>query len=193
MAKAPEDIFAPTTQEMDVEPRILIITADGTEDTEFFYPYYRFIETGCAVDVATPHGAFKGKNGSGLKKTKTLEEVKESDYTLLYIPGGKAPEALKEEAAAIELVRAFAGSGKSIAAICHGPQLLAKADVIKDKAIAGWPEIEDEITKAGASFMNEECIEDGLFITSRWPGDLPAFTRTVMARLRGKTSQRRAA
>ena len=186
MAKAPDDIFTATSQNNNAKTRVLIVTADGTEDTEFFYPYYRFLEEGFAVDVATPHGAFKGKNGSGLKKTKGLDEVKESDYALLYIPGGKAPEALKDEAKAVELVRAFAASGKSIASICHGPQLLAEADVIKDKAIAGWPEIEDEVKEAGATFLNEETVEDGSFITARWPGDLPKFTAVVLAQLSGK-------
>lgn len=186
MAQAPDDIFIATSQNKDAKTRILIVTADGTEDTEFFYPYYRFIEEGYAVDVATPHGAFKGKNGSGLKKTKGLDDVKESDYVLLYIPGGKAPEALKGEPRAVELVKSFVENGKPVAAICHGPQLLAKADVIKDKAIAGYPEIEDEVKEAGATFMNEETLEDGLFTTGRWPGDLPKFTKAVLQRLSGK-------
>ncbi len=186
MAKAPDDIFTATSQNNNAKTRVLIVTADGTEDTEFFYPYYRFLEEGFAVDVATPHGAFKGKNGSGLKKTNGLDEVKESDYALLYIPGGKAPEALKDEAKAVELVQAFAAGGKPIASICHGPQLLAEADVIKDKAIAGWPEIEDEVKEAGATFLNEETVEDGSFITARWPGDLPKFTAVVLAQLSGK-------
>ena len=186
MAKAPDDIFAATSQNNNAQTRVLIVTADGTEDTEFFYPYYRFLEEGFAVDVATPKGAFKGKNGSGLKKTKGLDEVTESDYALLYIPGGKAPEALKEEAKAIELVQGFAANGKPIASICHGPQLLAEAGVIKDKAVAGWPEIEDEVKGAGATFLNEEKVEDGNFITARWPGDLPKFTAAVLAQLSGK-------
>lgn len=185
MAQAPEDIFIATSQPQNNGSRILIVTADGTEDTEFFYPYYRFIEAGYAVDVATPKGSFKGKNGSGLQTTKTLADVEEADYALLYIPGGKAPEALKKEAKAVQLVQAFAHKGKPIAAICHGPQLLAEADVIKDKAIAGYPEIEGEVKEAGASFMNEETVEDGLFVTARWPGDLPKFTKAALAQLEG--------
>lgn len=186
MAQAPDDIFVATSQSKEAQTRILIVTADGTEDTEFFYPYYRFIEEGFAVDVATPHGAFKGKNGSGLKKTKGLGDVKESDYAMLYIPGGKAPEALKQEKDAVAIVQAFAKSGKPIAAICHGPQLLAKAGVIQDKAIAGWPEIEAEVREAGATFLNEETVEDGQFITARWPGDLPKFTKAALAQCAGK-------
>lgn len=192
MAQAPEDIFIATSQPKNAAERILIVTADGTEDTEFFYPYYRFIEEGFAVDVATPKGSFKGKNGSGLQTTKTLADVKEADYAMLYIPGGKAPEALKKEALAVELVQAFAHTGKPIAAICHGPQLLAEADVIQDKAIAGYPEIEDEVKEAGASFMNEETVEDGLFVTARWPGDLPKFTKAALAQL-GSAQRKKAA
>lgn len=186
MAQAPDDIFVATTQNKDAKTRVLIVTADGTEDTEFFYPYYRFLEEGLAVDVATPHGAFKGKNGSGLNKTKTLDAVKEGEYAMLYIPGGKAPEALKQEKDAVALVQAFAQSGKPIVAICHGPQLLAEAGVIKDKAIAGWPGIEAEVKEAGATFLNEETVEDGQFVTARWPGDLPKFTKAALARCLNK-------
>lgn len=192
MVKAPADIFTPTSQAQK-GTRVLIVTADGTEDTEFFYPYYRFIEEGCAVDVATPNGSFKGKNGSGLATTKMLDDVNAEDYTMLYIPGGKAPEALKQEQHALALVQAFAEKGKKIAAICHGPQLLAEADVIQDRGIAGWPEIEAEVREAGAQFMNEETVEDGNFITARWPGDLPKFTAAVVKALHGKSAQRQAA
>ncbi len=193
MAKAPDDIFAPTSHAKDSDLKVLIITADGTEDTEFFYTYYRLIEEGCTVDVATPKGKFKGKNGSGLEQTKTLDEVKEQDYAMLYIPGGKAPEALKKEKQAVALVQGFAHSGKPIAAICHGPQLLAEAGVIQDKAIAAWPEVEEEVTQAGGTFMNEETVVDGQFVTGRWPGDLPKFTKAVIERLHNKAPQRKAA
>ncbi len=170
----PDDIFIAETKEPREKQRIVILTTDGTEDQEFFYPYYRFLEAGYSVDVITPDGKeFKGKNGAGLKTTMKISDADHQDYALLYIPGGKAPAKLKKEDSAVEFVRAFCGTGKPVGAICHGPQLLAEANVIEGFSIAAWPECEDEVTKAGAQYKNEACVQDGPFITGRWPADLP--------------------
>lgn len=170
----PDDIFIANPNEPQQQAKIAILTTDGTEDQEFFYPYYRFLEEGYSVDVLTPDGKdFKGKNGAGLKTTTKIKDARAQDYTLLYIPGGKAPAKLKKEDAAVEFVRAFCGTGKPVGAICHGPQLLAEAAVIEGFKIAAYPECEDEVTKAGAQFVNDACVHDGPFITGRWPADLP--------------------
>ena len=125
---------APTPERLKKGQRVLIITADNTEDMEFFYPYYRLNEEGYDVDVATMKGgSFKAKKGYELKETKSIAEVKVADYALLYIPGGKAPEALRKDEKVIAFVKEFTKSGKPIAAICHGPQVLVTADVIKGK------------------------------------------------------------
>jgi len=177
MAEIPEDVYEPQTQSRVVGENgynVLIITADKVEDLEFFYPYYRFIEAGCKVDVATPKGGdFKGKHDIGLTQSLKIEDVSADNYQLLYLPGGKAPAKLKDEKTVVELVRDFVASGKPIAAICHGPQILAAANVISGYEIAGWPEIEDEIKNAGAIYANAETVVDGQFITARWPADLP--------------------
>jgi len=181
MANLPNDIYLPETQNTGSTTAILMMTADKTEDLEFFYPYYRFIEAGYKVDVATPSGGeFKGKQGLGLKQSKKMSEIDPSAYALLYIPGGKAPAQLKEDQAAVELVKKFASLKRPIAAICHGPQLLAKADVIKGCKISAWPEIEDEIKTAGATYVSQECLTDGQFTTARWPADLPAHMKQVL-------------
>lgn len=193
-AKIPDDIFLSSPKEPRQREKIAILTADGTEDQEFFYPYYRFCEAGFAVDVLTPDGKeFKGKNGAGLKTTMKVAEADPKNYVLLYIPGGKAPAKLKKEDAAVEFVRAFCGTGKPVGAICHGPQLLAEANVIEGFSIAAWPECEDEVTKAGAVFMNERCVHDGPFITGRWPADLPEQVSKVLEVLRSGAATRAAA
>lgn len=177
----PQDIYASQPRHTDHHARVLILTADKTEDLEFFYPYYRFLEEGYAVDVATPKGgAFKGKEGLGLQETLKLSDIQSAQYDLLFIPGGKAPEALKKEDEAVALVKSFADSNKPIAAICHGPQLLAKADVIRRMRIAAWPDVQKEVEEAGAEYCDQESVQDGMFITSRWPGDLPAFTHALI-------------
>jgi protease I len=183
MAQAPKDTFTPQMDEAAAKS-ILVITADNVEDLEFFYPYYRFVEEGYNVDVATPKGGeFKGKMGYGLPGTWKISDVNPSDYDLLYIPGGKAPAELKKDKETLELVRNFAQRGMPIAALCHGPQVLAAAGLIREKSIAGWPEIQDEIEKAGGIYRDEKTVVDGQFITARWPADLPSFMRSVVEHL----------
>lgn len=185
MAEIPEDTYQPTSKAKNGAKSVLILTADKTEDLEFFYPFYRFTEEGFNVDVVTPKGGkFEGKQGLGLKETKKIADVSSSTYDLLYIPGGKAPAKLKDVDEAIELVKQFVASGKPIASICHGPQVLAKADVIKGKKIAAWPEVEEEVTEAGASYQNRETVIDGQFITARWPADLPAHVAATLQTLK---------
>jgi protease I len=184
MTDIPSDIFASHSQPKGHDGKILILTADGVEDTEFFYPYYRFMEEGYRVDVITPNGkSFKGKNGSGLEETMRFSDVLIDNYDLMYIPGGKAPEKLMKHDELVSFVSEFHATGKPIAAICHGPQLLAAAEIIEGRGIAAWPECEKEIAEAGGVYKNHEVVKDGPFITSRWPADLPAFMATVFQRM----------
>ncbi len=171
--------------------RIAILTDNKTEDLEFFYPFYRLTEEGYVVDVITLEGkGFEAKHGLGLKKTKALKDANPSDYALLYIPGGKAPTVLRDNADAVNFVKQFAASGKPIAAICHGPQVLATADLLRGRDIAAWPEIQSEIEKSGARFVNEALVEDGQFITARQPGDLPRHMAGVLNALQQRTSEK---
>jgi len=191
MTQIPNDMYEPQARhQYGSDTSILMITTDGVEDLEFFYPYYRFIEEGYKVDVVTPDGGeFEGKMGMRLKETKKLHEVTPEKYDLLYIPGGKAPAQLKKDKSAIELTQRFAATGKPIASICHGPQLLAEADVIEGYTIAAWPEVQEELEKAGAKFVNQETCVDRQFITARWPGDLPAHLAKTLEILKQSKAQ----
>jgi len=185
MPDSAKDLYRPDNRGEEFAHAILILTADKTEDLEFFYPYYRFIEAGYRVDVATPDGGeFKAKQGLGLKQTKKLIEVIPEDYDLLYIPGGKAPADLKKNIDALTLVRRFAIAEKPIAAICHGPQVLAAAKIIDGRNIAAWPEVKDEVVEGGATYVDRETVVDGQFITARWPGDLPSHLKHILEKLR---------
>jgi protease I len=178
---------APTPERLKKGKKIAIITGDNTEDLEFFYPYYRFNEEGYDVDVITLKGGnFAGKHGIGLKNSKAINDIRPQDYELVYLPGGKAPQKLSEDEKVIEFIREFKTTGKKIAAICHGAQILAKADLIRGKKIAAWPGIKDEIEKAGATFADEALKEDGQFITARKPGDLPRHLYGVLDCLQKK-------
>lgn len=174
----------PINEDMRRTERVCILTDNKAEDSEFLYPYYRFTEAGFHVDVATIHGgSFECKNGFGLNSTLRVADLNPNHYALLYIPGGKAPEALRDNDDVITFVRGFAATGKPIAAICHGPQVLVEADLVAGKRIAAWPEIQSEIEEAGAIFVNHSCVEDGQFITARQPGDLPQHLYAALDRL----------
>lgn len=186
--------IAPIPERLKKAEKILIITAENTQDLEFFYPYYRLSEEGYAVDVATPKGgSFKGKMGMGLKQTKAMAQVRPDDYALLYIPGGKAPSELRENTEVLNFVKQFAKSGKPIAAICHGAQVLVSADLVRGKTISAWPEVKKEIEAAGGSFADEALKIDGQFITARMPGDLHRHLHGVIDVLQGKQTAQRAA
>ncbi len=180
MSTKPEDIYKPERTQGGGKPAVLILTTNDVEDLEFFYPYYRFIEENLSVDIVTPKGgAFAGKKGLGLKESKKITDVKAEDYQLLYIPGGKAPAELKENKDAIKLAKQFVENGAPVAAFCHGPQVLAAAGVLKGRRVAAWPEVQNELEEAGATYVNKETVVDGQFITARWPADLPVFMSHV--------------
>jgi len=182
---------APIPDRLRKNEKIAIITANKTEDLEFFYPYYRLTEEGYTVDVVTPKGgAFEAKHGLGLKNTKAITEVKPQDYALLYIPGGKAPAELRKNDKVISFVKEFALSGKPIAAICHGPQVLISANLVKGKQIACWPEVASELQEAGGTFVDEALVEDGQFITARMPGDLHRHLYGVLQYLKGNVANK---
>lgn len=155
------------------------------KDLEFFYPYYRFNEEGYEVDIITEDGgSFEAKHGLGLKESKSIDNVQANNYDLLYLPGGKAPEKLRENEKILKFVREIVNSGKIVASICHGAQILISAGVVKGKKIAAWPEMKEELEKAGVEFADEALQKDGNFITARKPGDLHRHLAGVLESLK---------
>lgn len=185
-----QDIITASKQNEGAKAAILIISADTFNELEFFYPYYRFTEAGFRVDIASPEGgAIKGANGTEFPSTQPIATIDPTQYALLYIPGGKAPAEMRKSEELLEVVRRFHASGKPIAAICHAAQVLVSAGLVKGKRIAAYPEVEEEITEAGGTFVNAPLVEDGQYITARWPCDLPGHLEAVMKRLEGNAAQ----
>jgi protease I len=161
--------------------RAVILAADEVEDLEFLVPYYRLKEAGIDVDVAAPRlGPVCGKHGYSLVADLTFWDVEADGYDLMVIPGGRSPETVRLDAKAIEAVRKFIDSGKPVAAICHGVQVLISAGVIGRRRVTCWQGIRDDVSAAGAEYVDAEVVVDGNLITSRSPEDLPAFCREIM-------------
>lgn len=161
--------------------KILIISADNFEDTELLVPYYRLQEEGIQVDIASlKKGSIKGKRGYEVTVDRTLQEVDPREYEALILPGGKAPGILRTDTHALEIVRHFFQEDKPVSAICHGPQILISAGLLKGKKATSYKSVAKELKDAGAVYEDKEVIIDGNLITSRQPSDIPAFMRETM-------------
>jgi protease I len=161
--------------------KALFISADNFEDTELLVPYYRLKEEGITVDIASMNrGVFKGKHGYEVEAVKALDEVRPDDYDILVLPGGKAPEAVRKEKKAQSIASAFFDKKKPVAAICHGPQTLISAGLMKGRHATCYKSVAQEMKDAGAIYEDAEVVVDGFLVTSRQPSDLPAFMKEMM-------------
>ena len=160
--------------------KALILSADDFEDLELIYPYYRLKEEGWEITVAaSERGTIRGKHGYPVHVDAKYSDVDPKEYDLLLLPGGRAPEQVRLHKEALDIAKSFFQDDKYVAAICHGPQILASANLLKGKRATGWKGVKDDIYNAGANYIDAEVVVDGNLITSRMPDDLPAFMREV--------------
>lgn len=165
--------------------KALIISADNFEDSELLFPYYRLQEESIEVDIASiKKGKIKGKHGYEIDANKDLKEIRPGDYDLLILPGGKAPEEIRKEKEALEIAKYFFEKNRPVSAICHGPQTLITAGLLKGRHATCYKSVASEMKEAGALYEDKEVIVDGNLVTSRQPSDLPAFMRETLKLLR---------
>lgn len=119
--------------------------------------------------------------------TLSLAQVDPSLYDILVLPGGKAPALLRQDVKMLALVRQFFKDGKTVAAICHGPQILVSAGVLTGRRATCYRGVAEELRKAGCTYSDEQVVVDDNLITSREPADLPAFMREIMKKCRKST------
>lgn len=161
--------------------KALILSADHFEDSELLVPLYRLQEAGHTVEVASvAGGSIVGKHGYSVPVDKTFTEVDASAYAVLILPGGKAPAAIRHLPEVQTIARAFMAADKPVAAICHGPQILISAGLLVGRRATCYRSVSEELQAAGAHYEDREVVVDGRLVTSRQPGDLPAFMREIM-------------
>lgn len=159
-------------------PRAVIITADDYEDLELFYPYYRLVESGFEVVIAAPEaGEVRGKRGYKVKANARISDIDPTDFDVLVVPGGRAPEKVRLEEGSIRIVREFFSRSKPVATICHGPQVLISAGVVKGRRLTSYWGIKDDVIAAGGEWVDEPVVVDGNLVSSRYPGDIPFWLR----------------
>ena len=158
--------------------QILMITYDQFDDSEVLYPLNRLREESWQVDVASmEQRIIKAKYHYDVQADLTLAETDPDRYDGLVLPGGAAPEKLRQDADALRIVRRFFTDNSPIGAICHGPLILISAGVLKGRRCTCYPGIRDDLINAGGGYENAPVVTDGNLITSRRPEDLPDFMR----------------
>lgn len=172
------------------EKNIAILATHGFEEIELTNPREALKETGANTFIVSPEsGSIKSWDnnqwGSDFEVDTTLEKATEESFDGLLIPGGVLnPDQLRMNEQAIEFVRSFFASGKPVAAICHGPQLLIDADVLQGREMTSYPSIKNDLKNAGARWVDNEVVVDQGLTTSRTPEDLPAFNRKMIEEFR---------
>lgn len=165
---------------------MLLFVENGFEDAEAIYPYYRMQEAGFTVDVVGPvKGAvYKGKHGYPLTAGLVPEEVDIGAYAAVIIPGGQAPDRMRLNDGMVELVKAAHSRGLVVGAICHGPQMLIEADLLRGLNATCYRSVLTDLLNAGAIYHDLPVVMDKRIVTSRVPADLPDFCRQILALLK---------
>ncbi len=158
--------------------KIACVLSEGYEDSELRVPYDRLKAAGHEVVVI---GTKKGESLAGMKGEETIttdaaiDAVKPESFDALLIPGGHSPDQLRADERFVAFTRAFAS--KPIFAVCHGPQLLITADLVRGRTMTAWKTVQVDLRHAGANVVDREVCVDKNLVTSRKPEDLDAFVR----------------
>jgi protease I len=175
--------------------KIAFLVGQDFEDSEFRKPFDALKQAGFQVEVL---GAKAGETVRGKQQQErvTIEraasQADPAAYDALAIPGGYSPDHLRTDKAVVDFVSKFVRTGKLVAAICHGPQLLIEADAVAGKRVTSWPSVRKDLENARASWVDQEVVVDGALITSRKPDDLPAFSTAIKDWLTNPAKQRTA-
>ncbi len=163
---------------------LAVLLEELYEDPEFWYPYYRFQEAGARVTAVAPKvKEYKSKHGFPATADLAAVDAEAENFDAVIIPGGYSPDHMRRSRELVDFLKQAYEQGKIIAAMCHGPWMLASIGAIKNRKVTAFFSIKDDLINAGANFVDEEVVRDGSIITSRTPKDLPAFCREIIKAL----------
>jgi protease I len=167
--------------------RIALLVEQDYQDLEVWYPKLRLTEAGAeVVTIGTTTGPdYTGKHGYPITVDKMASDVSADQFDAVVIPGGWAPDKLRQNSYVIKLVKEINAAGKPVAAICHAGWVISSADIVRGKTVTSYVAIKDDLVHAGANWVDREVVVDGNLITSRNPDDLPAFCRELIRMLKG--------
>src|SRR5437588_13005910 len=168
------------------QARVLIVATDGFEEWELFGPKQILEKRGAEVVLASLktdpiQATVHDDPGKTIRPDLTIDQASADDFDALILPGGvRNPDTLRLHSNVIELIRAFDRQRKPIGAICHGPWLLAEADLLRGRTATSWPSIRTDLRNAGANVVDEPAVTDGNIVTSRKPDDVEPFTGALI-------------
>ena len=157
------------------------------EDKEYSQPAEQFRKAGHELTLLGPEAGIeivgkRNQDSAGLDRK--VDDADPKEFDALFIPGGYAPDRLRVLDSAVSFVKEFVQADKPVFMICHGPQLLITADVLRDRTVTGWKSIRKDLENAGAEYRDEPVVRDGNLISSRMPDDIPAFVDACLRVLR---------
>ena len=165
--------------------KVAILVENDYQDMEVWVPLYRLREEGYeTVVVGTGAAEYKSKYGYPIHAGVRASDARSDDFLGVVIPGGWAPDRLRQNAGVLKLVRELFEKRRVVASICHGGWVLASAGVARGRRLTAYQAIKDDMVHAGAEFVDQEVVRDGNLITSRKPDDLPAFCREIIGALK---------
>jgi len=167
--------------------KVAILLGQGFEDSEFKVPFDRLKTEGFDVDIIGREAGEELKGDKGkvtTKATRSIGDSRPQDYDALVLPGGHSPDKLRADERFVRFVREFDATKKPLAAVCHGPQLLITARLVKDRTLTAWSTIQEDLRQIGARVKDEPVVKDGNWITSRKPEDLQQFSDALVLALR---------
>jgi protease I len=179
--------------------KILMLAGDAAESLEVMYPYQRLLEEGYEVRIAGPakkklqfvvhdfvegYDTYTEKPGYTWDADLAFADVDPAEYVALVIPGGRAPEYIRNDPDAQRIIRHFFSDDKPVAQLCHAPLALAAAGVLSGRRTAAYPALEPDVKAAGAEFVDGGGVVDGVMVSARaWP-DHPSWMREFVRILR---------
>ncbi|WP_338601941.1 type 1 glutamine amidotransferase domain-containing protein [Sulfolobus tengchongensis] len=170
-----------------MEPKkVLFLVGEEFEDIELLYPFYRVMEEGFKPVIAWKEANSKvtGKHGYTVVSDISFKDVRPEDYVALVIPGGRGPEHIRTLEEVKNITRKFFELKKPVAAICHGPQILISANLVKGRKLTSVASIKDDVIAAGGMYIDDSVVVDENLISSRVPSDLPQFASTLIKALK---------
>ncbi|WP_010916682.1 DJ-1/PfpI family protein [Thermoplasma volcanium] len=181
--------------------KVLIITGDAGESLEVMYPYQRLLEEGYEVDIAAPSAkyvqtvvhdfvpgfdTYTEKPGYLVKANKAFKDVNPEEYAAIVIPGGRAPEYIRNDPDVQRIVKYFFNKDAPVAELCHAPLILGSAGLLKGRKTAAYPALKSDVEIAGGTFIDEGAVVDRNIVSARaWP-DHPSWMREFMKILKTK-------
>ncbi len=177
---------------MDIEgKRVAALVGDGFEESELFEPKRALEEAGAIVTIVGADDKslqkIRGKRGldegQSVKAEEVVADVTADDFDALLIPGGMSPDHIRTNKDVQRFVKDFDAAKKPMFVICHGPQILISAQVVRGRTLTGFAAIADDIRNAGGLYRDQPIVTDGNWLTSRHPGDIPMFNRAMLEKL----------